>query len=474
MSKMKKKTLPIIVIASLALIGLVGLQFYWMQNAISVNEANFNRKVSETLSDVVRVIEKIEISEQFAATEANRGFVNLPDSGRPINTDPWQQFINNQYTDIYFSKSILINQFFEDLLNRGQYQSTSERLDFNLLDSLIQVTLQSINTPKTYHYAIYEPLDDTIIFTGKNGFEKTMLENCIVTPLYPSDRNPNPDYLVVSFPKEKAFLLQDISGMIIISLLLVGFVLLSFFIAVNTIIKQQKLAVMKNDFINNMTHEFKTPISTISLACEALGDNDIRGIPNMTENYIKIIGDENKRLGIMAEKILQTAILDQGKLKLKPEPVNIHDIIIDVVKKFGMQVEINDGEIRTSLQAEEPVIMADKVHLANIIGNLLDNANKYSPKNPFITVRTYSSNKGIHISVEDNGIGISKANQKKIFDKLFRVPTGNIHNFKGFGLGLSYVKAIIDEHNGSIDVESELGKGTKFIIFLPLEQSKKA
>jgi two-component system phosphate regulon sensor histidine kinase PhoR len=218
-----------------------------------------------------------------------------------------------------------------------------------------------------------------------------------------------------------------------------------------------------------MTHEFKTPISTISLACEALNDKDIRNIPNLSENYISIIGDENKRLGVMAEKILQTAILDQGKLKIKKEPVNIHETILDVVKKFSMQVEINDGEIRTNLMAENPMLMADKVHLSNIIGNLLDNANKYSPKQPFINVETKQSNKGLIFSVEDNGIGISKANQKKIFDKLFRVPTGNIHNFKGFGLGLSYVKAIVDEHGGNIEVESELDKGTKFSIFLPFE-----
>ncbi|PLW96363.1 MAG: hypothetical protein C0593_11830 [Marinilabiliales bacterium] len=468
MHSIKKNTLIIIIIATLAMVGLVGIQLFWMQNAVAVNEANFNRKVSETLTDVIRIIEKMEIAEQFDAAQSAGGFLNLPDSGtRPA--DPWEKEINARYPDIYFSKSILINQFFEDLLNRGQYKVTVERLDLKLLDSLLRNALQSVNTPGAYHYAIYEPLNDTILHTGPNGFERKMLENSIVQVLYPSDRNPNPDYLVVSFPHERVFLLQRISGMIFISILLVGFVLLSFFIALNTIIKQQKLAVMKNDFINNMTHEFKTPISTISLACEALNDKDIRNIPNLSENYISIIGDENKRLGVMAEKILQTAILDQGKLKIKKEPVNIHETILDVVKKFSMQVEINDGEIRTNLMAENPMLMADKVHLSNIIGNLLDNANKYSPKQPFINVETKQSNKGLIFSVEDNGIGISKANQKKIFDKLFRVPTGNIHNFKGFGLGLSYVKAIVDEHGGNIEVESELDKGTKFSIFLPFE-----
>ena len=471
MQRKRKSIVPVVSIATLALLGLIAIQLYWMQSAIHVQQDNFNRKISETIRDVARVIEKIEISEQLMARQEGNLFINRPDSVLMQRYQSEEEELNARFTDIYFSKAQLINQFFEDLLNTGQYKNTLDRLDRQLLDSLLHSAIRSLNTPEVYHYAIYEPIKDTFLLTGPNGFKKEMLANGIVTILFPSDRNPYPDYLIIHFTGEKRFILQRISAMVLISLLLVAFVLLSYFIAINTIIKQQKLAVMKNDFINNMTHEFKTPISTIALACEALNDADIRAIPNLSDNYIQIIGEENKRLGIMAEKILQTAILDQGKLKIKPEMVDIHDVILDVVKKFSMQVEINDGEIRTVLRANDPKIMADKVHLANIVGNLLDNANKYSPKKPFIVVKTTSSNKGITFSVEDNGIGISKANQKKIFDKLFRVPTGNIHNFKGFGLGLSYVKAIVDAHNGSIEVESELDKGTKFSIFLPKNQS---
>lgn len=464
---LKRRTLPVIIIATLGLLGLVAIQLYWMQSARAVNEANFDRKISETINDVVVFLEKIELSEQLFATQQGEDYLAAIDSLSMQWGSASDQEITSRLTDIYFSKSLLINQFFEDLLNSGHYKNTAERIDYPLLDSLLNMALSSLRIPDTFHYSIYEPLNDTFLYCGPNGFEKEMLENCIVSVLFPSDRNPNPDYLVVSFPNEKRFILQSMSGMVVISILLVCFVLLSFFIAVSTIIKQHKLAIIKNDFINNMTHEFKTPISTIALACEALTDNDIRNIPNLSNNYIHIIGDENKRLGVMAEKILQTAVLDQGKLKLRPEPVNVHDVILDVVKKFSIQVEINDGEIRTSLQASNPIIEVDKVHFANIIGNLLDNANKYSPKKPFITIGTKQNSKGIIISVEDNGIGISKANQKKIFDKLFRVPTGNIHNFKGFGLGLSYVNAIVDEHHGNIEVSSELDKGTKFSIFLP-------
>jgi two-component system phosphate regulon sensor histidine kinase PhoR len=180
-----------------------------------------------------------------------------------------------------------------------------------------------------------------------------------------------------------------------------------------------------------------------------------------------MILEENKRLAGMAEKILQTAVIDSGELKMKRELINIHDIIHDVVKNIRIQVEIKDGIIIKSFYASNPRIEGDKVHVTNLIYNLLDNANKYSPKKPLIRISTENSSNGIQITIEDNGIGISKSEQKKIFDKLYRVPTGNIHDVRGFGLGLSYVKAIVGEHHGKINIESEVNKGSKFKVFLP-------
>jgi len=217
-----------------------------------------------------------------------------------------------------------------------------------------------------------------------------------------------------------------------------------------------------------MTHEFKTPISTISLACEALKDTDMRKIADVTDNYVGVISEENKRLGNMAEKILLTAVLEKGKLKLTKEKVNIHKVIMEVIKNIGIQVEINDGEIIRDFRATSPVINADKVHLTNVIFNLMENANKYSPKKPKIEISTYNIAEGVEIAVKDNGIGIGKTDQKKIFDKLYRVPTGDVHDFKGFGLGLSYVKAIVDKHGGEIQLESEVGQGSVFTVFLPI------
>jgi two-component system phosphate regulon sensor histidine kinase PhoR len=260
--------------------------------------------------------------------------------------------------------------------------------------------------------------------------------------------------------------------MLIISGGLMLFIVIAFAIVIIAMLRQKKLSDMKNDFINNMTHEFKTPISTVSLACEVLNDPDVPKSDDLLHSYIDIISQENKRLGVLAEKILQTAILEKGELKLGRDTIDTHEIIADVIRKISIQVEIRDGNISFYPLASDPMIVADKMHITNVINNLLDNANKYTPKKPLITVTTENVRKGIQISITDNGSGISKANQKKIFDKLYRVPTGDVHNVKGFGLGLSYVKFIVEKHHGEVSVESEPGKGSTFRIWLPSEKGE--
>jgi len=255
--------------------------------------------------------------------------------------------------------------------------------------------------------------------------------------------------------------------MLLISATLMLVIIFSFFYTIITIIKQKKLSEMKNDFINNMTHEFKTPISTISLVCEALNDKDIIKTEDFSSNYINIIRDENRRLGILSERILQTALLEKGQLKLKFELVNLNEIILNVINNIRLQVEKKGGFINTHFDNENTFLTADKEHITNVFNNLLDNANKYSPEKPIIKVEIQKNESYISVSIEDNGIGISKANQKKIFDHLYRVPTGNIHNIKGFGLGLAYVKMIVEKHNGKVFVESELKKGSKFTVIIP-------
>ncbi len=296
-------------------------------------------------------------------------------------------------------------------------------------------------------------------------FPDELLNKGFHFPLFPSDITSNPDYLMLYFPKEKQFLISQLWITLSISIFFVIIIILTFTYTIYTILKQKKISEMKNDFINNMTHEIKTPISTISLACEALRDKDIIKSENLYDNYISVINEENRRLGSMTERILQSAKLEKGEIILRKEELNIEEIILEAINNIKLQVDKKGGNIITDFKAKSKTIFADKVHITNVIFNLLDNAIKYSPVNPQIEITTENSFSGLLISVKDNGTGISKANQKKIFDKLYRVPTGNIHNVKGFGLGLSYVKAIVEQHNGKISLESELNKGTKFIYF---------
>jgi two-component system phosphate regulon sensor histidine kinase PhoR len=217
-----------------------------------------------------------------------------------------------------------------------------------------------------------------------------------------------------------------------------------------------------------MTHELKTPISTISLASQMLGDNSIPAEIKNIGQISKIISEECRRLGNQVEKVLQTAVFDKGKLKLRLGEVNMHEIITSVVDNFSIQVKSRNGKITSSLQAENFILQADQVHITNVMSNLLDNAIKYCNRNPEISMETANKMEFLLISVSDNGIGINRNDQKRIFEKFYRVPTGNIHTVKGFGLGLSYVKMIVEEHHGYVEVESELFEGSTFKIFLPL------
>jgi two-component system phosphate regulon sensor histidine kinase PhoR len=233
------------------------------------------------------------------------------------------------------------------------------------------------------------------------------------------------------------------------------------------ILKQKRLSEIQKDFINNMTHEFKTPISTIAVATEVLKDPAILNQPERLLNYSSIIEKENSRLKQQVERVLQVARLDKEDFGLKKEILDVHQIIQDAIKNTSMTLQEKQGRIVCDLSAIEREVPVDKLHLTNVIQNLIDNAIKYCKTIPEITIKTTNELKRLVIEVHDNGIGISAENQKRIFQKFFRVPTGNVHDVKGFGLGLSYVKTIVEVHGGNIKVESELGKGSVFRIYLP-------
>jgi two-component system phosphate regulon sensor histidine kinase PhoR len=417
-----------IIVMTIALIGLMGIQIYWITNASAVKEATFQRTVTDVLS---RVVNKVEKMEKRKASEAN----------------PYEGMVN-------FNRHLQYERFLTE----------------QQLDSLILLELNTRGIDTRFEFGIYNPERDLFLIEKDPGMRKMLIEKGSAARLFVSDIFTSPEYLLLYFPNERQFLLTELWGMLLISIILIIVIVYSFTYTITTIFRQKKISEMKNDFINNMTHEFKTPISTISLACEALTDHTIERSPEFTENYINIILEENKRLATMAEKILQTAVIEKGQLNMKRENIDLHEIITDVIKNIRIQVEIKDGVIRKQCKAANPVLLGDKVHLTNLVYNLLDNANKYSPKKPVITVRTENTSNGIILTIEDHGIGISKGEQKKIFDKLYRVPTGNIQDVRGFGLGLSYVKAIVEEHHGRISLESEINKGSKFKVFLPFTE----
>lgn len=237
--------------------------------------------------------------------------------------------------------------------------------------------------------------------------------------------------------------------------------------------RQKKLSEVKSDFINNLTHEFKTPIATSSLAAEMLLRPEIENEPGKIQKYANVILDENHRLQDQVEQVLQIAALETGNLSYRSLKVDIHHIISNVLGSFDIKIKENIIEMKVALEAKEHFIIGDREHLQNIFSNLVDNAIKYSPVNPQIKIRTWNVPGGIMIRVEDNGIGIRKEYQKHIFKKLYRVPTGNIHEARGFGLGLYYVKTVVDHHNGRIGLNSQLGTGSSFNIFLPFKSQRK-
>ncbi len=540
----KKNIILIIILMTLALIGLVSLQLYWIKSAIAVEEANFRRSVNEAISIVITKLEKKEINEQFNKNREKTRLINTIDSlnrlifkeqqkypgideesqnmylsandKKNIEISSWENIngettlyhdtnivveeeeeilhknielknnikihkvdidksILNDYQKIIIQrdkllrKSALLEDFFVDIFNLGRFKPIEKRINPYLLDSLIFQELTTKGIKTEYEFGIYSPTKGQLILQKTGKYKDNLLNRNFAYILFPSDVYMNPEYLMLYFPKEKSFLLNQLWLMLFASATLIIIIIYSFSYTIFTIFKQKKLSEIKNDFVNNMTHEIKTPIATISLACEVLNDNGIEKSDELIANYINMIKHENKRLETLVEHILQTATMEKGQLVLWKEEIDLHLIIPQAVNNVGFHVMQKSGNITQNLNAKKSTIMADKVHITNLIYNLLDNANKYSPEKPKIVISTENSSTGIIIKVSDFGIGISKANQKKIFEKFSRISTGNLHNVKGFGLGLSYVKAIVDKHQGKISIESELKKGSVFIVYLPFE-----
>lgn len=532
---------------AISLAGFMVLQGYWIENAIALKEANFDRGVNKAISDVIYKLEKMEVANRIRQkmyhnkqgtklfnlidsinrefnkeiavqpTDSNPsqkiynitsekinvvvlqehtgeiiktfdtsvvtitkkgdpnghwqifsespGFTFTPDSNSSKNFETIESDINK-----YLDKTSLVNDVFEDMFNLKHYDAIENRLNFIALDSMISTELKENGIHTSFEFGVYSPVRNVMVSEKTGKYHKELLEQGFAFNLFPRDLFMTPEYLMIYFPDQESYMMSQMASVLAVSFILLLVMGGIFYYTVSTIIKQKRLSDIKNDFINNMTHEFKTPVSTIALACEALNDKDVKSAECVRNNYINIINEENKRLGHMAEKILQTAVLDKGQLRLNYELTDVHKLLNEVIKNMRIQVHSRQGEIYKEFEADDCYIRADKTLLVNVFTNVIDNANKYSPQTPIIKVKTKNSANGIQITIEDQGIGISKANLKKVFEKLYRVHTGNIHDVKGFGLGLHYVKTIVEEHGGQVGIESELKKGTRIKIFLPFEQ----
>ncbi len=524
MSKKFIYLLSFIIAASLA--GIIYIQTLWIKGASERKEAEFDKLVISALTEVVNKLETDESKEQASillksqnskklAKEFKRSpkyFDNKLKDNK--NLDDKESFnisldfqlqdqvvntmltYNNQDSTVFnFDKRVPISnrtskfgpltsaflsiqdelkskleERSEMLLNAlFPKQSISERVDKEKLDVLLMNKFSEKGIFLQFQFAIFDGKGKMAMCT--QGYKPNYSPAPYIKYLFPNDLHPVAHHISLYFPERPNFTMQSM-GMVIPSATFTLVMILTSIITIMIIFRQKRLDEIKNDFINNMTHEFKTPISTISLASQMLKDPSVAKTPKTMQHISGIIQDESKRLSFQVEKVLQMAIFEKGKAGLKIKKLDINQLIHNVSTNFKLKVENKKGKIIESLDAKNSTVYVDEVHFTNVIYNLFDNAFKYRKGTPILQVKTWNKNNGVVISVKDNGMGISKENLSRIFEKFYRVPTGNVHNVKGFGLGLAYVKKIVDDHGGTINAESEINVGTKFEIFLPIKSTK--
>ena len=369
-----------------------------------------------------------------------------------------------------FKKAKFVNELMLQAFKENVYHAPKERIDIHFLDSIICDELSKEDVPKEYEFLIKNEFGIPINFidapkTYSQSFDTTKSMN---TNLFPNNLLDENTYIYLNFPKKSAFILKEMKVYIIITFLLVVLIISALIFMFRTIIDQKRLSEMKSDFISNMTHEFKTPIATINLALDSIKNPKIIDDKEKVQKYLQMIKDENKRMHAQVENVLRISKLEKNELNIDKEPQEITEFIEDAIDHISLILEDREGEVHTHFNATRNTVLLNDVHFTNVLVNILDNAMKYATEKPIINVYTENIKDYVVIKIEDNGIGMSKAVQKKVFEKFFREHTGDLHNVKGHGLGLAYVKQIIDDHNGEVFVESEKGKGSTFIIKLPL------
>ncbi len=420
---MSRNTLRIVIIlAGISIVGIAVTQIYWVSRALDIRENQFNRDVNTALRSVAGQI--FEINKTPAP------------ANNPVN----------QLSTNYFVVAI------------------NGAIDVNLLEFLLISEFEKRNITADFEYGIYDCSDKCMVYGNFISPKKNrMLASIAELPTWKNQEH----YFGVQFPFLQANLLSQM-GIWGFSSAVLLVVILFFVYTLFVILKQKRLSEVQKDFINNMTHEFKTPISTIAISSEVLKDPSIVREPDRLLKYASVIEQESNRLKHQVERVLQMAQLDEKKIELQKESIDGHELIQNAIHNYSVALDKHNGDVMIKLEATQFKLNGDKFHLTNVINNLIDNAIKYNSNLPQIAIRTYNKKELLCVEIEDNGIGIAPENYQKIFERFYRIPTGNVHDVKGFGLGLNYVKLIVEAHKGSISVESELGKGTVFKISLPI------
>lgn len=521
----KKIVIGFIAIMSISLLGIIGLQVYWILNAIEVKEDRFNQDVSDAIyiasekiasneivdgissfvfkgrnpsnfskkdfqfmvdslsskdSAMIKAFEKIGKNKgTFKINISTNGAVTTTVSGseviNKINIDSnnfehvfaMQADSNGVYSMEQFEKrynqvgEVFTDVFYESLVSNKPLE---ERINNKLIDSVVTVELENRGINLKPEFGVTK----MGILTKIKSDNFNPDDNAFKTQLFSNDVLPTLNHLLVTFPTKQSYIVKSLWWMLALSALFTLTIIITYYRTVYYMLKQKRISDIKTDFINNMTHEFKTPIATISLAVDSINNPKIISDKDRIKHYTTIISQENKRMNAQVENVLRMALLDKKEFEIKPELMDAHELINKAIGHVELQVESRGGVINKKLEAVETDVNVDPVHFGNVLTNVLDNANKYSVEKPIITVTTSNREAHFIVTIADNGMGMNKEVQKRIFDRFYREHTGNIHNIKGHGLGLSYVKEMIDAHNATISVSSEKGKGSIFEIAIPL------
>jgi len=422
----KNSTIRLVVLlAALCIVGITITQLYWVRRAFDLKEAEFERTVSTALYNVAQQIFEINKTPSPAVNPVKQ-----------VSTNYFIVMVNNE-------------------------------IDAGLLEYLIRIEFEKRNIVVDFEYGIYDCSSQRMLYGDYVPLQSA--KNKISTSKHLPQWANQGYHFGVQFPNREAHIINQM-GIWSFSSIVLLLVIVFFSYTLFVILKQKRLSEIQKDFINNMTHEFKTPISTIAVSTEVLKDPAIVHQPDRLRSYTAIIEKENIRLKQHVERVLQMAQIDKGNFALNKETVDIHQLLQDALHNASVAIQEKKGQIELEIHALKHELKADKLHLTNVFHNLIDNAIKYGNGHTEIKIRTTNEGNGIAVEVSDNGIGIRTEYLKRIFQKFYRVPTGNVHDVKGFGLGLSYVKTIVEEHDGSVGVQSEFGKGSTFKVYLPMSR----